>query len=55
MTMKYEIDHEICDWEQVDCEIRDWEMTMKYEIDHEICDSKRVDVWDNQGKGSFLR
>ncbi len=53
--MEYETDCEICGWEQHGRKIRDWEMTMKYEIDHEICDSRRVDVWDNQGKGSFLR
>ncbi len=35
MTMEYEINHEICNWEQVNREIRDWDMTMQYDIDHE--------------------
>ncbi len=35
MTMEYEINHEICNSEQVNREIRDWDMTMEYDIDPE--------------------
>ncbi len=33
MTMEYEVDREIHDWEQINREIRNWKMTMEYEID----------------------
>jgi hypothetical protein len=38
ITMEYEVDREIHDWEQINREIRNWKMTMEYEIDSKICD-----------------